>query len=232
MRRILRIAAVLAMVLIVVLSASAGIMRWDLAAMLCAVLCCVPFFLAFEKRMPDRRTPSAAELVLCAVMTAFSAAGRFIFAPLPFFKPVTAIVVLTGMYLNPQAGFMTGALSALISNIWFGQGAWTPFQMLSWGLIGYAAGLLNRKKVLEKPLWLCVFGVVAGCFYSLVMDVWTTLSADGSFVFARWLAAAAAALPVTCVYCVSNVIFLLALRKPLARRFGRLKEKYGIFAED
>lgn len=226
MKKIIQIAALLAVPLVIALSAFAGFLRWDITSVICAILCCIPFFLSFEKG-----SPSAAELILCAVMTAFSVAGRFVFAPLPFFKPVTAIVVLTGMYLNPHAGFMTGALSALISNIWFGQGAWTPFQMLSWGLIGYSAGLLNRKKWLEKPLLLCIFGIASGCFYSLVMDVWTTLSADGSFVLARWLAAVIAALPVTAVYCASNVVFLIALRKPLSKRFNRLKEKYGVFAE-
>lgn len=226
MKKLIQIAALLAVPLVVALSAC-GFLRWDLSAVICAVLCCAAFFVSFEKR-----APTAAELVLCAVMTAFSAAGRFIFAPLPFFKPVTAVVVLTGMYLSPQAGFLTGALSALISNIWFGQGAWTPFQMLSWGLIGFAAGLLNRKKALEKAPWLCLYAVAAGCFYSLVMDVWTTLSADGGFVFSRWLAAVAAAAPVTAVYCVSNVVFLLALRKPTARRLGRLKEKYGVFLDN
>ena len=224
MKRAISAAALAAVLLVTALSAVGGALRWDIAAALIAVLCCVPFFLSFEKR-----APSASELVLCAVMTAFSAAGRFIFAPLPFFKPVTAITVLTGMLLSPQAGFMTGALSAVVSNIWFGQGAWTPFQMLSWGLIGYAAGLLNRRKWLEKPIWLCVFGVVAGGFYSLVMDVWTALSADGAFTIARWLALSAAALPVTAVYCVSNVIFLLVLRKPLTKRIAWLKEKYGVF---
>ena len=110
-----------------VLSGGSGFWFASAAA---SVLCCIPFFLSFEKR-----APSAGELVLIAVMTAFSAAGRFIFAPVPFFKPVSAIVALAARHLGPQVGFMIGALSAVISNIWFGQGPWTPFQMLCWGLV-------------------------------------------------------------------------------------------------
>ena len=222
------IAAVLILVpLISVLSAVGGFLRYDLAMMIIAVLCCVPFFLQFEKR-----APSARELVLVAVMTAFSAAGRFIFAPLPFFKPVSAIVIIAGMYFGASAGFMTGSLSAVISNIYFGQGAWTPFQMFCWGMIGLAAGLLNRKSLLEKAVPLCIFGALSGVFYSLVMDVWTTLSIDGTFSLARWLAAVISALPITAVYAVSNVVFLLALRKPLGRRLTRLKTKYGVFEQE
>ena len=187
-----------------------------------ALLCCVPFFLSFEKR-----APSAAELVLVAVMTAFSAAGRFIFAPLPFFKPVSAIVIIAGRHFGMQAGFMTGALSAVISNIWFGQGPWTPFQMLCWGIIGAAAGLLGNP--LCKPAALCIAGVAAGVVYFLVMDVWTVLSVNGTFSGGMWLTAVLSALPVTGVYCVSNVLFLLALDKPLGRRLERIKTKYGVF---
>ncbi|MGN1120095.1 MAG: ECF transporter S component [Oscillospiraceae bacterium] len=217
-------AAALVSVPLLAVAAAFGALRWDMAALLIAVLCCVPFLLAFEKR-----APSAGELVLVACMTAFSAAGRFIFAPIPFFKPVTAIVVLAAMYFGAQAGFMTGALSAVISNIYFGQGAWTPFQMLCWGGIGFLAGVLNRRGLLEKTLPLCVFGAVSGVLYSAVMDVWTTLSADGAFNLARWVAAMVSALPITAVYAASNVVFLLVLKKPLGRQFRRLREKYGVF---
>lgn len=218
-------AALISALLAAISAAIGGVMRWEISAALIAVLCCVPVFTAFERRLP-----SARELVLIAVMTAFSAAGRFIFAAVPFFKPVTAVVVLSAMYFGGQAGFMVGALSAVVSNIYFGQGAWTPFQMFSWGFIGWIAGALNRKGLLEKPVFLCVFGVFAGALYSVIMEVWTTLSAD-AFSPVRWVASMIAALPVTAVYCVSNAAFLLLLRKPVGKRLQRLKTKFGVFAD-
>ena len=178
-----------------------------------ALLCCVPFFLSFE-----RRAPSAGDLVLVAVMTAFSAAGRFIFAPLPFFKPVSAIVIIAGRHFGPQAGFMTGALSAVISN------------MLCWGLIGASAGLLGDR--LSRPVPLCIAGIAAGIGYSMLMDVWTVLSMNGSFTGSLWIAAIISALPVTGIYCVSNVVFLLVLNKPLGRRLERIRTKYGVFVRE
>lgn len=201
--------------------------RWDVAAVLMAFLCCVPFFMSFESRAPMAR-----EIVLVSVMTAFSVAGRFIFAFVSFFKPVTAIIVISAMHFGPQAGFMTGAMSALISNIYFGQGAWTPFQMLCWGLIGFIAGLLNKKGLLEKAVPLCVYGVFAGALYSVVMDVWTVLSADGTLNSARWTAALITALPVTMMYCISNAVFLLVLKKPLGNKLKRLKTKFGVFCDE
>ena len=223
-KNIIGTAALISALLAAVLAAFRGVLRWELATVIAAVLCCVPMFLAFEKRVP-----SARELVLLAVMTAFSSAGRFIFSAVPFFKPVTAIVVLTAMYFGKQAGFMVGALSAVISNIYFGQGAWTPFQMFSWGFIGWLAGALNGKKLLEKPLALCIYGVFAGAAYSVIMEVWTTLSADGEFSVTRWGASMLAAMPVTLIYCVSNSVFLLLLRKPVGKRLGRLKTKFAVF---
>lgn len=212
---------------VIIGTCAAGGARWDIAAVLIAFLSCVPFFLAF-----DSRAPKAREVVLVSVMTAFSAAGRVAFAVVPFFKPVTAIVVMAAMYFGPYAGFMTGAMSALISNIYFGQGAWTPFQMLCWGMVGFAAGLLNRKGLLESPLWLSVYGALAGAVYSVMMDVWTVLSADGVLNMERFLAVVLAGLPVMVTYCVSNVVFLLVLRRPLGGTLRRLKEKYGVFCED
>lgn len=228
MRKLISTAALIVVPLVAVLGAVLfGGKRYDIAILIAAVLCCVPFFVSFEQRKP-----SARELVLVAVMTAFSVAGRFVFAVIPFFKPVTAVVIISAVYFGPQAGFMIGSLSAVISNIYFGQGAWTPFQMLCWGLIGFFAGLLGGKEWFRKPLPLCIYGVLAGAFYSIVMDVWTVLSADGAFNIERWLAAMTAALPVMAVYCVSNAVFLLILRRPLGNRLDRLRTKFGVFCKE
>ena len=228
MKKVIATAALIAVPLVAVLGIVLfGGERWDIAAVIAAFLCCVPFFLGFE-----HRAPMAREIVLVAVMTAFSVAGRFIFAAIPFFKPVTAIVVISAMYFGPQAGFMTGAMSALISNIYFGQGAWTVFQMFCWGMIGFIAGLLNKKGLLEMAVPLCVYGIFAGALYSVVMDVWTVLSADGVFNAERFIAALVTALPVTISYCVSNAVFLMILRKPLGRKLKRLRTKFGVFCED
>ncbi|MGN0650345.1 MAG: ECF transporter S component [Oscillospiraceae bacterium] len=225
MKKLIAYAALISVPLVAVIGAAfANGTNWELACAAAAVLCCVPFFLSFEGR-----APSARELVLTAVMTAFSAAGRFVFAWLPFFKPVTAIVVISAMYMGPTAGFLIGALSALISNIYFGQGIWTPFQMFSWGIIGFAAGLLNKKKILENPVALSVYGALSGVVYSVLMDIFTVLSADGSFSPERWAAAVAASLPIMAVYCISNVLFVLILRKPLGKRMERIRTKYGVF---
>ena len=187
-----------------------------------AVLACVPFFLTFEREKNTRK------IVLLAVMVALSVAGRFIFAPVQFFKPVAAIVILAGMYFGSQFGFLTGALSAVISDFYFGQGPWTPFQMFSWGLIGFLAGVLSNSLIKSKIV-LIIYGAFSGVLFSLIMDIWTVLSLDGGdFNFNRFLAAVTTALPVIGIYVVSNIIFLLILSPLFGKKIERLKTKYGI----
>ena len=191
-----------------------------------AILACLPFFISFEKSAQSGKL-----LVIIACMVALCSLTRFVFAALPHFKPITALVIITALYFGPQAGFMTGALSALISNFYFGQGPWTPFQMFAWGFIGLIAGLLAplmKRRDVKSVVFLCVFGAFSGAIYSLLLDTWTTLWWDGGFNLSRFIASIAIAAPVTITYAVSNVIFLLIFAYPMGKIFERIKMKYGI----
>ena len=141
--------------------------------------------------------------------------------------PVTAIVVIAGIYLGAESGFLCGALSAVLSNIIFGQGPWTPFQMFSWGLIGFLAAITSPL-LKKSKLALAIYGVFSGILFSLLMDGFSALWAEGTFSLSRYGAFIVAALPVTAVYAVSNVIFLLALSALMGEKLERITRKYGI----
>ena len=183
-----------------------------------AVLSIILFVAGFEKKEIGTR-----RMVIVSVMIALSVVGRFI----PFFKPVTALTVITAVYLGGEAGFMTGAFSALISNLYFGQGPWTPFQMLGWGLVGLAAGALARP-LKKSKVFLLIFGVLSGVAFSAIMDVWTVMWYNDGFDVSLYLSAMLTALPHTALYAVSNVIFLLFLAKPFGEKLERIKIKYGV----
>ena len=187
-----------------------------------ALLSCLPVFLRFE-----RKSVSTKRLILIASMTALSVLGRILFTPIPGFKPVTAMVVITALYFGSEVGFLTGSLCALISNFWFGQGPWTPFQMFSWGLLGLLAGLLADPLKRSKIL-LAVYGAVSGALYSALMDVWIVLLADGYFNLSRYAATLVSSLPFTAIYAVSNLIFLLLFSKPIGKILERIQTKYGL----
>ena len=191
-------------------------------SMLIVVFALAALFISFEKK-----DNSARQLIVISVMCVLSIAGRLVFAVIPAFKPVTAIIILLSMYFGGEAGFICGAVTALISNFYFGQGPWTPYQMLAWGLVGLFAGLL--APLLRKNLIItCIYGALAGVVFSLIMDIQTAMWYTNEFDFAVYATKIASSLPFTIIYAVSNVIFLLLLTKPIGKKIERLKIKYGI----
>ena len=178
---------------------------YSFVSMAVAIFSCLLFYFAYERKGKTR---------------------RFIFAPIPAFKPVTAIVVLTAVYLGSSAGFLTGSFSALISNFYFGQGPWTPFQMLAWGIIGFLAGILRNK--LKNRITLSLYGVFAGILYSVILELWNVLWYSNSFDINLYLAFLLSSLPHTAIYAVSNVIFLMLMYKPIGSKLKRAEQR--IFA--
>ncbi len=182
---------------------------------LCALL--LFYARAEHHRVRSRRT------VITAVLTALSTIGRFV----PLIKPTTAMTVIGGIYLGSEAGFLIGSFSALLSNFAFGQGPWTPFQMLSWGLIGFFAGKCG-KLLTKHPLLLHLYGALSGIAYSMVMDVFTVVWGSGTMTPALYLSALLTAIPHTLLYVGSNLVFLLVLARPMGEKLERIKRKYGI----
>ena len=148
------------------------------------MLALIPFFLKFESSLPQ-----AKEVVLIAVLTALTVVMRIVFSPLPFFKPVTALIILAALVFGSEAGFLIGALSALLSNFYYGQGIWTPFQMFAWGLIGSLSGLLKgilNRKILVILL-LLMLGIFSGFVFAVIMDIQTVLFIDNYFNLKRFI---------------------------------------------
>lgn len=107
----------------------------------------IPFILLFEKRRPRAR-----EVVLIAVMSAITAVSNLVCAYTVPFHAGTAMVIITGTALGPQAGFLTGALSRFVCNFFMGQGIWTPWEMFAWGLLGALSGVVFQRQELSGAL--------------------------------------------------------------------------------
>ncbi len=185
----------------------------------------VPFAMAFERRKPQAR-----ELLVVAVLAAIAVAGRAAFFMLPQFKPVAAIVIIAGVSLGAQAGFLVGAVAAFVSNFLFGQGPWTPWQMFSFGLIGFIAGAVFRTGVLRKSkLTLCAFGGLATLvFYGGIINIGSVLTAAAPFRWEALLAAYASGFWFDAVHAMSTMIFLFVLSGPMLEKLDRMKSKYGL----
>lgn len=216
---------IIALPIIVILGyVLSGNQKYNLLSLFVIVIALIPMFFAFEKG-----NNTAREIVIIAVMTAISCVGRLVFAPLPGFKPITAIVIITGISFGMRAGFITGAMTAFVSNFFYGQGPWTPFQMFSFGFIGLLSALLFNPNKKINVILLVLVGIIGGVLFSLMMDIYTTLSVDNYFTFERYLFFVTASLPFMAIYVVSNVIFLLLITKPLITKLNRLRNMYGVF---
>lgn len=190
----------------------------------------IPFFIRFEKRKPQAR-----EVVIIGVMVAIAVAGRAAFFMVPQFKPVVAIVIISGVCLGKESGFLIGAMTGFVSNFIFGQGPWTPWQMFCFGIIGFIAGLLFEKKLAAKPpgkrkLILCTFGGLATFFiYGGIIDLWTILGMTPNPEVETFILAYTVALPFNLIHAAATVFFLYWITNPMMNKLERVKLKYGAF---
>ena len=195
----------------------------------------LPFLLVFEKRKPKAR-----ELMVLAVMSALAAASRIAFFMLPQFKPISALVILTGMALGPQAGFLTGAVSGFLSNFFFGQGPWTPWQMFAFGILGFLFGMLfyGRKRpnsTKGQRLWLILLAVLGFAsimlIYAPVMNLSSVMMMTPTVTWSMFWASMVVAIPMDLVHAVSTGLFLLLLTRPILEKLERIQIKYGLLEQ-
>lgn len=114
-------------------------------SLLILVMIMAPFFMIFE-----RRKPRAREVVLIAMMSALTVASHTFFHIAFPVQIGTAMVIISGISLGPEAGFLVGAMSRFVCNFYMGQGAWTPWQMFCWGLLGFLAGLAFNREISKQ----------------------------------------------------------------------------------
>lgn len=194
-----------------------------------AVYCMLPFFLIFEGRKPQAR-----ELLTIAVLVAIAVAGRAAFFMVPSFKPVVAVTIISAVCFGAESGFLVGALSMLSSNMLFGQGPWTPWQMFAAGIIGFLAGILFQKGWLKaRKISLCIYGFLATVFiYGGIMNPASLVMTSYAITKRNLLAIYMSGLPVDLVHASATVIFLWVASKPMIEKLERIKVKYGMIEED
>ena len=185
----------------------------------------IPFGFAFENRKPKAR-----ELVIISALCAIGVAGRTAFFMLPQFKPVAAIVIISGVAFGGETGFLVGAITAFVSNFFFGQGPWTPWQMFSFGIIGFLAGIMFQKGILRKTKTdMCVFGFVATfVIYGGIMNPASVIMWQSNININMVLSSYVMGMPFDFIHAVSTVFFLFFAAEPMLEKLERIKIKYGL----
>ena len=240
------ISAIFAVILVpavMLLSDRMGDRNYYIAGVLIIILAMIPFFAGFESCRPEAR-----ELVTIAVMCAIAVASRIVFIMLPGFKPVVAIIMITGMAFGPSAGFLTGAMGAFVSNFVFGQGPWTPWQMFAFGIAGFIFGLLSGKgpekaeaglpsgfsggrslkKILQRlPVSLFGFLVIV-VIVGPILDTCTLFTMTTAVSGASAATVYLAGLPVNLIHGAAVFVTLFFLTVPIMDKLDRIKIKYGM----
>lgn len=187
--------------------------------------CMIPFFMIFEGQKPQTR-----ELVIISVLCAIAVAGRIVFTAFPQFKPVLALVIIAATAFGAETGFLVGAVTMIVSNMIFGQGPWTPWQMFAMGIIGFFAGLLfNRGIIKQNRFILCTFGFISALLiYGPLMNISTAIISQAPLNFATIVAYCTAGLPMDIVNALATIVFLFFGAEPMLQKLERVKVKYDL----
>lgn len=200
--------------------------RWYyLTSTLIIIETMMPFFFLFETRKPQAR-----ELVTVAVMCALATVSRVAFAFIPGFKPITGLVMITGIAFGPEAGFMTGAISAFASNFFYSQGPWTPWQMMGYGIGGFLTGLIfGGRRFKTNPVVLAIYGFLAILLLvGPLLDLCTVFTMLSEINLEGVLLVFAQGVPANLTHAAGCAATMLVFSKPLLEKLDRLKLKYGM----
>jgi hypothetical protein len=175
----------------------------------------------------ERSRPPSQVVALVAALAALAIAGRIAFAAFPNVKPTTDIVIFAGFALGAAPGFAVGALAALVSNFWFGQGPWTPWQMAGWGLcgvLGAALAAVGGRNI--GRLALAAVCGAAGIAYGALLNFSLMATYGGDLSLERFLAFQSRAIPFDAAHAIGNVAFALIAGPAMVRMLMRFRERF------
>lgn len=196
-------------------------MSWQLTSFLILGAVLIGGFAWYERSRPPSQV-----VALVAALAALAIAGRIAFAAFPNVKPTTDIVVFAGYALGPAPGFAVGALTGLVSNFWFGQGPWTPWQMAGWGLCGVMGAALALGARNASRLTLAAACGFAGIAYGLLLNFSLMATYGGDLSVQRFLALEARAIPFDLAHAIGNVAFALLAGPAMVRMLVRFRERF------
>lgn len=202
-----------------------GSRKYYFTSLLIIIETMIPFCMVFESRKPKAR-----ELVVISVLCAIAVVGRAAFYMLPHFKPVVALVIIAGVCFGGETGFLVGAVTGFVSNFLFGQGPWTPWQMFSYGIIGFIAGVLFQKGILKRNRSsLSIFGFLTTLvIYGGIMNPASVIMWQNKITWEMLVLAYSSGIVFDLIHSLSTAFFLWFISNPMIDKLERIKIKYGL----
>lgn len=184
----------------------------------------LPFFVSYEQKKVTAR-----DITLTATLIALAVVSRAAFYLVPQVKPIAAVVIVSAVCLGAHKGYIVGAFSAFVSNFIFGQGMWTPFQMVALGTVGLLAGLIFRWLKVNRYTLSIVGFVLATVIYGAIVDMSTVLSAYGNNVTLKGaLSIYASGAVFSLVFGGATAVFIFLFGMPFITKIERISKKYGL----
>lgn len=186
-----------------------------------------PFFLSLERKKLQAR-----EIVILAAVTAIAAASRAAFFFLPQVKPMCAILIIAAVSFGAEFGFISGAIAMLVSNFIYGQGMWTPFQMMGMGMTVFLCALIIRSfKIKNRISAGIISGVLCFVVYGVTVDLSSVFMMVSEFNIKSILAVYSSGVPFNVVHSISTAVIVALIQPQITEKLERIKVKYGIFSK-
>ncbi len=166
-------------------------------------------------------------LMFMAILVALAVVGRLAFAAIPSVQAASFVIIMGAMILGPELGFVVGATTALVSNLFLGQGPWTPWQMFAWGLMGFTAALIAHTIIGKRLGLLIVFGALWGFLFGWIMDIWSIMTYVHPLTIKSVLGGFILSFKFDLFHSVSNAVLLALFSNPWQKLFRRLDDKYS-----
>ena len=184
------------------------------------------FILAIYFRLEEKAL-STKEVSLIIIYSAFTAVARIPFVSLPSVQPCSYLIFSAGFVFGPLIGFIIGANTALISNFMLGQGPWTLYQIIGWGLIGIIGGLLNYTKEKRPNKWInVIIGFSLGFIYGWLLNLWFWLIFIRPLTFESWILSNISSFYFDLSHAISNGVFLYLFGKKTINILYRYRHRF------
>lgn len=206
------------------LDPNSGTESWGIVSLIFLVLTVGAVFCEFEDRASN-----AKQIALIAMLGTVSALSRIPFAALMNFQPCTFFIICSGYVFGPMSGFMVGAVTPVISNIFLGQGPWTAYQIFTWGLIGLLAGIIGRFTISQPGLRktvLIAYGTLSGIMYAMIINIWFWAMYLYPHTLNTYKGALYTAAFWTVSHSVANVVFIWLFGNRVIQLLERFKRRF------
>ncbi|MBE9512815.1 MAG: ECF transporter S component [Chloroflexi bacterium] len=193
--------------------------NWGLVSTILVSLAITAFFFEFEEA-----AVSSKEIALVGMLGTVATVIRIPFAAIPSVQPCTALIICSGYVFGPVAGFMVGAITALVSNFFLGQGPWTIYQMFAWGMAGISAAYLKRFNLSTRGL--IAFGIIWGYAFGAIMNTWFWASFIYPLTLKTFIVAQLNSVWFDTAHAVGTAVLLGLFGKKTIAILERFKEKF------